>query len=80
MRLRALIGEWEGESMVLLGAVDYDVYDAMPDEEWTRRLNLWRGSKDWSGITDTREVDIEVTLTTDLFATPELEAEVRSDA
>lgn len=76
MRLKALIGEWEGESMVFLGGVDIDTYDAMTDEEWTRRLNLWKASPDWTGITDTREVEIEIALTTDLFAPPELEGAV----
>lgn len=69
---RALIGQWEGDCFVLLGAVDLDTYENESRTEWNDRWLRW--AADAAGITDTKEVALSIEVPLDLFHPPRLSA------
>ena len=77
MKLRALFGLWEGESTTFLGAVEWDVYECLPQEDWDARCEEWK--KDWA-CTDFREADINMpgSKLVHLFDAPLIPATVAS--
>jgi len=80
VRLRALMGEWEDGSVLFLGAVEYDQYEALleGDDDWADQREHWvnRGP---AGIGETREVDVTLDVPYGLFEAPILRAEVPAE-
>ncbi len=84
IELRALIGNWEGESPFFLGAVEKSIYKAIREEDeadgterWKERCEEWIKANA-TGIVDTREVDIKLKVPDGLFATPTALAAIQS--
>lgn len=70
VRVRALIGNFEGEP-IFMGAMSFEAWELhdLPEaEEWADNL---RSEFD---ITETREVDVTLSVPADLFSTPQLSA------
>ena len=82
VRVRALIGEWEGQEPMFLGGIQHDQYEAILEEDAHDGTFRWEEiTDDWkrlapSGITETREVDVTLQVPADLFLTQQLSAEV----
>jgi hypothetical protein len=72
VHLRALIGAWEGDDPVFLGAVESDLYAELSGGQWDRYLDAWR--RDGPGTSEDREVDVTLQVPADLFSTPQLSA------
>jgi len=72
VRLRALVGDWDDGSPVFLGAVESDLWGDLPFTEWEAMCDRWR--IDGPGTTQTREVDVTLSVPADLFSTPQLSA------
>lgn len=76
MKLRALIGEWDDDKAVFLGAVEVDIYEAIREDDECEGTDRWEDRKEqWldsgpHGIEETREVEIDLDLPGDLFAIP----------
>jgi hypothetical protein len=78
VKARALIGNWEDQEPMLLGAIQHDQYEAILVEDAADGTERWEGVvAEWtvlapSGITETREVDLLLAVPADLFSTPQL--------
>jgi hypothetical protein len=77
MKLRALIGEWDHDKVIFLGAVEVDIYEAICEDDDCEGTSRWEDRKEqWldtgpHGIEETREIEIDLDLPGDLFATPQ---------
>lgn len=78
LKLRALIGDWDGGSPVFLGAVESDLWGDLPFAEWEAMCDRWR--LDGPGTTSAVEVDVTLSVPADLFSTPQLNATVTEEA
>lgn len=76
VKLRALMGDFDGRP-VFLGAMERVGWEALTVSEYVEWADNLRAE---FGIPDAIEVDITLSVPADLFATPQLSAEVNPDA
>jgi len=81
VKLRALVGNWDDEKVVFLGAVEQDIYEATCEDDlcsdtdrWAERKQQWIDAGPY-GIGETREVEIDLHLPNGLFSTPQAPAQ-----
>lgn len=77
LRLRALLGTWEGEA-TFCGAMHAIHYETSDDEEWVAVLARWKDEAP-ADTTDFREVWIDLPVDLAIFAAPSLKAGVVPD-
>lgn len=70
LRLRALMGTWEGDPIV--AGVSHE-YEHLDGETWDALLNRWKNDAP-AGTSNWREIWLDVHFDQCLFSTPELRA------
>jgi hypothetical protein len=69
VKVRALIGRWEGQEIVLCGCSP--IYDDLDEADWGDRLEIWENDAP-AGTSEWKEVWLTVEIDHSLFDAPTL--------